>query len=198
MPRSFPAAEIGAAIGAAPVRWQPVVSGGYGSNTRHWRVELEDGSSAFVKDAGDEDAAGWLREERLVYTSLEAPFLPRFLGWHDESRTLLALEDLSAAHWPPPWRKGDVDAVLAALEELAATPAPSKLPSLEDLRERLNGWELVAADPKPLLSTGLVTGEWLQEALPVLLETGQTCDLAGDALIHLDVRSDTCASATGA
>ena len=190
MLRSFPAPELAAALGAAPARWEPVVSGGYGSNTLHWRVELDDGSSVFVKDANDEVSAGWLRDEHRVYRSLEAPFLARFLGWHDEERTLLVLEDLSAAHWPPPWRAGEVDAVLATLEEVAATPAPPGLPRLEELRARLNGWNLVADDPHPLLSTGLVTDEWLEAALPALVQAGDTCDLAGEALVHLDVRSD--------
>ena len=172
------------------MRWEPVVSGGYGSNSLHWRVELEDGSSAFVKEANDADSAGWLRDELRVYRSLEAPFLARFLGWHDDERTLLVLEDLAAAHWPPPWRPGEVDAVLAALDEVAATPAPPELPRLEGLRERLNGWRLVVDDPEPLLSTGLVTQTWLEAALPALLEAGETCDLSGHALVHLDVRSD--------
>lgn len=46
-----------------------------------------------------------------------APFLPRLLGWHDEDeRPVIALEDLSDAHWPPPWDVEQVDAVLACLE----------------------------------------------------------------------------------
>ncbi len=192
MQRSFPAAELAAALGSGstPVRWEQIVSGGYGSNTRHWRVELDDRSTAFVKDANDEDSASWLRDELRVYRSMEAPFLAGFLGWHDDTRTLLVLEDLSAAHWPPPWRQGEVDAVLAGLDEVALTRAPSELPRLEDLRDRLNGWRMVAEDPQPLLSTGLVTRDWLDARLPTLLEAGERCDLSGDALVHLDVRSD--------
>src|SRR6266536_5062989 len=97
LPRSFPEAEVTAVLGAAPVRRQPIRGGGYGSNTRRWCVELDDGRTAFVKLALDEDAAEWLRDEHRGYSSLEAPFLPRLLGWFDESSTLLAIEDLSAA-----------------------------------------------------------------------------------------------------
>jgi hypothetical protein len=61
---------------------------------------------------------------------------------------------------------------------------------LEQLRERLNGWDLVAEDPEPLLSTGLCSGEWFDSALPALRETAARCDLSGQALVHLDVRSD--------
>jgi Phosphotransferase enzyme family len=190
LPKRFPEAEVVAALGAAPLRSEPITGGGYGSNTRRWRVELDDGRAAFVKLALDEMAAEWLRDEHRVYSQLEAPFLPRFLGWHDDGETLLALEDLSDAHWPPPWQPGQIEQVLATLEQVAATPAPAGLPTLEDLRERLNGWELVAEDPKPILSSGLVTREWLDGALPALRKVGATCDLAGEALLHLDVRSD--------
>jgi hypothetical protein len=190
LPRSFPAAEIVAALGAAPLRHEPIVGGGYGSNTQRWRVELDDGRSAFVKLALDEQAAEWLRDEYRVYSALEAPFLPRFLGWYDDGTTLLALEDLSDAHWPPPWGPGQVELTFGALEEVAATPPPPGLPTLDDLRERLNGWELVAEDPEPILSTGLVNREWLELALPDLREAGATCDLGGEALLHLDIRSD--------
>ena len=177
--------------GAEPVRWAEILSGGYGSNSAHWRVELSDGDSAFVKVALDDMAAGWLRDERRLYTSLEAPFLPNLVGWYEGAQqTLLVLEDLSDAEWPPPWREGRVDAVLATLELLAETPAPSGLPTLESLRERLNGWELVAEDPEPLLATGLCSRAWLEAELPALREAGATCDLGGDSLVHLDVRSD--------
>ena len=173
-----------------PIGAEPITGGGYASNTKRWRVELDDCRTAFVKLALDEMAAESLRDEHRVYSELEATFLPRFLGWHDDERTLLALEDLSDAHWPPPWQPGQVEQVLATLERVAATPAPPGLPTLENLRERLNGWELVAEDPGPILSTGLVTREWLDSALPTLREAGATCDLSGDALLHLDVRSD--------
>jgi hypothetical protein len=190
LPKSFPAAEVAAATGAEPVRWTEVVSSGYGSNSAHWRVELADGGSAFVKVALDDMAAGWLRDEHRLYESLDAPFLPRFVGWHDGVATLLVLEDLSDAEWPPPWRDGRIDAVLATLDVLAATAAPAGLPPLEGLRERLNGWELVAEDPEPLLATGLCSRAWLEAALPTLRKAGATCDLSGDSLVHLDVRSD--------
>jgi aminoglycoside phosphotransferase (APT) family kinase protein len=80
--------------------------------------------------------------------------------------------------------------VCAALDELHATPPPAGLPLMADEREWLNGWELVAEDAEPLLSTGLCSRPWLEQALPTLLETGRTCALEGDSFLHLDVRSD--------
>ena len=190
MPRSFPEAEVAAALGGVPLRRQPILGGGYGSNTRRWRVELDDGRTAFVKLALDDVAAEWLRDEHRVYSSLEAPFMPELLGWYDDNSTLLAIEDLSAAYWPPPWQPGQVEQVLATLGDVAATAPPAGLTTLEELRERLNGWELVESDPEPLLTSGLVGRDWLERALPRLREAAAACDLSGDALLHLDVRSD--------
>ena len=190
MPKSFPEAELEAAAGAAPVeRWR-VRSGGYGTNSAHWCVDLADGRRVFVKVALDDAAAEWLRHEHRVYSAVEAPFIPELLGWHDGEQTLLAIADLSDAHWPPPWTPGQIDAVRAALDELHATPPPPDLPPIAAERESLNGWELVAEDPEPLLSTGLCSPPWLEAALPGLLETGRTCVLAGEAFLHHDVRSD--------
>src|SRR5439155_13075015 len=76
-PKSFPRAELAAASGSAPVRWQLLAApGGYAENTAKWRVELEDGRRVFVKHALDELAAGWLRAEHLVYAAVSARFLP--------------------------------------------------------------------------------------------------------------------------
>jgi hypothetical protein len=188
--RSFPQAEVAAAAGAAALSWQAVAGSGYAENTADWRVELEDGRRVFVKYALDDLAAGWLRKEHRVYAAVSAPFMPELVGWIDGDRPLLVLEDLGDAHWPPPWRDGDIDAVLAALELVAATPPPAGVPELEELHERLNGWALVAEDPEPLLATDLCTRDWLESALPALNEATTGCDLSGDALVHLDVRSD--------
>jgi hypothetical protein len=190
LPKSFPEAELEAAAGAAPVERRRVRSSGYGTNSAHWCVDLADGRRAFVKVALDDAAAEWLRQEHRVYSAVEAPFIPELVGWHDGEQTLLAIADLSDAHWPPPWTPGHIDAVRAALDELHAATPPPDLPPIAAERESLNGWELVAEDPEPLLSTGLCSAPWLKAALPSLLEAGRTCVLAGEAFLHLDVRSD--------
>ena len=193
MPKSFPRAEVAAAAGAEPLRWDPVVSRGYGLNKSHWRVKLADGRRVFVKVALDADATAWLRDELRVYEAVRAPFLPEFVGAHHDGQTVLVLEDLSEAYWPPPWREGDVESVLATLEQVAGvTPPP--LPGVD--RRRWNGWIDVAEDPAPLLGAGLCSRRWLETALPVLLEAGETCDLGGGSLLHLDVRSDNLCFAT--
>ena len=66
----------------------------------------------------DDAAAEWLRQEHCVYSAVKAPFIPELVGWHDGERTLLAIADLSDAHWPPPWTPGQTDAVRVTLDEL--------------------------------------------------------------------------------
>ncbi|HYT51851.1 MAG TPA: hypothetical protein VEL10_06575 [Gaiellaceae bacterium] len=190
MPNSFPQAELEQATGSAPVAWEAVASRGYGRINAHWRVQLADGRRAFVKVALDELAAGWLRDEHRIYAAVTGSFLPALLGWYDEHTTLLAIEDLGDAFWPPPWTDERIAAVRRALAELHAKPAPPGTPALESIRETFAGWPLVADDTRPLLSTGLCTREWLEAALPVLLEVAAAVDLGGGALLHLDVRSD--------
>ena len=191
MPKSFPQTELAAATGATPVRWQVVRGSGYGTNTTKWSVELDDGRRVFVKFALDDLASDWLRDEWRVYGSLSADFLPELVAWHDSGgTTFLILEDLADAHWPPPWLPGQVSLVLEALEEVHAAKPPPAMPFLADLRGELDGWPAVAADPEPFLSTGVCSREWLAAALPQLTRASAECELAGEALVHFDLRGD--------
>jgi hypothetical protein len=184
------AERVAHAVGVAPVSATAPLGAGYAHNER-WLVRLADDRTAFVKAAVDELSAQWLRVEHDVYAAVEGDFLPAMLGWHDDgAQPVLVLEDLSAAHWPPPWSSAQVRQVLDALERIAATPPPEGVPSLEELRADLAGWELVAEDPQPFLSLGLCSPRWLEAALPVLLAAAQDCVLAGDSFLHFDIRSD--------
>lgn len=187
---TFPAPDVARAVGEDIVRWDPVAGSGYGINTARWRVELADDRTVFVKIALDDLAAGWLRKEHNVYASVAGSFIPQLRGWHDAEVTLLAIEDLSDAQWPPPWPPRGVEAVLAALEDVHATAPPPGLEPLEDDRDSLDGWPRIAADPIPFLSLGVCSAEWLDAALPKLAAASAACELVGDAFLHLDVRSD--------
>jgi hypothetical protein len=165
-----------------------ILGGGY-TLMEHWLVELEDGTPAFAKVAVDEPTAGFLRDEHRVYSQVEGSFLPAFLGWDDDGeRPILLVEDLSEAHWPPPWREGDVEAVLAALDEIHTAPPPAGLRRLT--LDEFHTWREVEADPEPFLSLGLVSAGWFQRALPHLLDATDRCVVEGGALLHLDTRSD--------
>jgi Ser/Thr protein kinase RdoA (MazF antagonist) len=182
---------VGAAVRAAVVGWRRVESGGYGRVNAHWRVELGDGTSTFVKQALTDEADEWLRKEQRAYESLSGSFLPELRGSGEASgRTFVALEDLGGADWPPPWSDARIGAVLRALDELHQTSAPSWLPALQDMHDAVVGWGDVAADPEPLLRTGACSQAWLERALPELLDAVRPPVLAGDAVLHFDVRSD--------
>jgi hypothetical protein len=154
-------------------------------------VTLADGRRVFAKLAVSDDTAGYLRDEQAVYSQLSGAFLPRMLGWDDDGdRPLLVIEDMSEAHWPPPWRPGDVEAVVAALEQLWACRPPGALQPVEQERADMTRWPRVAENPAPLLSVGVCGREWLEAHLPVLTEAADAAPLDGGSPLHLDVRSD--------
>jgi hypothetical protein len=184
--------EIQSVAGARVVSTEPVAGRGY-THARRERAFLDDGRTVFVKSAVDGLSAGWLRAEIAVYTSVRGSFLPEFLGHAEqEGLPLLVLEDLGDAHWPPPWRDGDVDAVLRAVADVATTPPPPGLSRLPD-GWLADEWAAVERDPEPFLSSGVCSRPWLDRHLTALRDAAERAPFAGDALLHLDVRSDNIA-----
>lgn len=182
--------RIERALGSRPVRYEPR-DGGYSTADR-FAVTLADGRRAFVKSSDAENLAGWIRREHEVYANLSGSFIPELLGWDDDGgRPVLALEDLSDADWTPRWDAQRVDAVRAALAELASSTPP---PNTRDVRVTFAGlwgrWEEVGADPEPFLSVGLRDRAWLDRSLPTIVEAAARAPVAGDDVCHLDVRSD--------
>lgn len=171
-------------------------TGGY---TRALRAlaTFADGSTAFLKAATEGDTARWITREIAVYEALgEKPFLPRYYGAAKQDGNdmpVLVLEDLTAAHWGPPWRDGDVEKVLdilAAVRRCAPLFPEGFLPSQEAERASLASWHKVAANPEPFLALGFCSRAWLEAAMPILLRADETAPLDGTDLVHQDVRSD--------
>ncbi|HEV8564384.1 MAG TPA: phosphotransferase [Actinomycetota bacterium] len=179
------------ALNGTPVAWREVSRGGQTAAGR-WIATLDDGRSAFVKIGWTLDTASWVRDEHLFYARTRGlPFVPRMIGWDDDGESpVLALEDLSGAHWPPAWRPGDVDAVLAALAAVAATAPPPDVPNAVESQFGLDGWPEIEVDPGPFLALELCSAAWLENALPIFREAAPRAQLDGDALLHFDVRSD--------
>jgi hypothetical protein len=179
------------ALGAMPIAWRAVP--GHGApTTRRFVVRLPDDPSAFVKIAGLDYVADWFRDEHVAYQALEGmPFLPRLLGWDDDGLApALAIEDLSAAEWPPPWHRSKVDAVLASLDAVhGATPRRS-LPPADERQFGLDSWPDVARDPGPFLGTEICSPGWLSAHLPTLTEASAAARIDGDRVLHFDIRSD--------
>jgi Ser/Thr protein kinase RdoA (MazF antagonist) len=173
--------------------WRPV-TGGYTAAAR-FTARRANGTRVFVKAATSAPTCEGLHAEWRVYASVRGPFLPAVVGFDPSpSAPVLLLEDLSSAHWPPPWRSGDVEAVRRALAAIARATPPESLPEAEThYRADFSGWARVAQDPAPFLSLGLASAAWLARALPTLVRAEQAAVLAGAALLHLDVRSDNIA-----
>jgi len=175
-------------LGTEAENWARVVSRGYSIN-EHWTAGFADGSRAFLKLASVDPSPQWVRDERHVFECVDGAFMPLFLGFEDGDQPLLILEDmLPDARWPPPWHPGDIDSVLAALREVAAAPLKGELPRLA--ASGTPGWHDVARDPGPFLGLDVVSAEWIERSLPALLEASDSTPLAGESLVHGDVRSD--------
>lgn len=180
------AARVEKLLGWAPERWRPVV-GGYTSAAR-FAVAAGD-RTGFVKIATTEVTAGQINREITAYSGISGSFVPRLLAAAPHATVpILIIEDLSTATWPPPWTDALLGEVLDAVAAMHRTPTDLAHGGL--LHGREAGWPSVAANPEPFLSLGLVSSQWLEQALPALLAAEAACVLTGDALTHLDLRSD--------
>jgi thiamine kinase-like enzyme len=179
------------AIGVEPVAWRTVTRGGQTASSR-WIATLPDGSSAFVKIAYTLDTAAWIRDEHLFYAQhRDLPFTAEMLGWSDDGeRPVLVLEDLSSADWPPPWDRERVDAVVRALEHVAATEPSQEIPPVMQSQFDRSGWPEVAEDLEAFLALGLCDAAWIEANLAALADAARAAVIEGDALLHMDVRSD--------
>ncbi|QYO75736.1 aminoglycoside phosphotransferase family protein [Devosia salina] len=179
-------ARITRILGWRPDDWRPV-AGGYTAAAR-FRVS-DERRSAFVKIATTPTTAAMLHREIKAYDSISAPFMPPLYGVDaDTDRPMLVIEDLSDATWPPPWTKPHIRQVFDAIAQLHQTTAA--LPAAGTLSGQHAGWPQIARDPDPFLSLNLVTSAWLDRWLQTLVDAEAACVQTGDALVHLDLRSD--------
>ena len=188
-------AAVGRVAGMRVATLEPLAHAGGFSPALRLRARFAGGATAFVKVATNDSTAEWIHRETAVYETLgDQPFLARFGGAGDaDGVPFLLLEDLTGAHWPAPWRPGDVDRVLTMLAQMhpcAARFAPGFLHSQGDDRAEFASWHAVAADPEPFLALGFCPRAWLDAALPTLLHADETVVLGGTDLVHQDVRSD--------
>jgi thiamine kinase-like enzyme len=187
MPDAEVQARIQALLGRQPVAFRRI-EGGY-TPARRWLVDLGE-ATCFVKVATTPLTATLLRREARAYAAVQGPFTPTLLGWADHPvAPLLIIEDLSKADWPPPWDTARVDQVLAQMEQMHNTHAA--LPTFQEVHgARGDNWAAVAANPVAFLALGMVTSQWLDQALPTLIEAERRCVVEGDAVTHWDIRSD--------
>ena len=109
------------------------------------------------------------------------------LAYDEEEPPLLILEDLTGNAWPPPWTASRVDRVLDSLATIHGSQA--SVPEYQDIFTH-RGWHEVASHPEAFLSIRVASESWLTKCLPILLEAHDRVEPEGNALVHLDVRSD--------
>lgn len=189
--------RLAAIVGAEPLDWAQR-AGGY-STAERYTVTLDDGRRVFVKAARPEHMAGWLRREHEVYVSLQGSFIPQLIGFDDDGqRPMLVIEDLSDADWTPHWTPERIELIRGALDELhASAPPPNTNPIRETYTSWFGRWRIVESDPDPFLSLGLRSPDWLADRLPAIIETADAAPVDGDAVTHLDVRSDNVCTLDG-
>ncbi|NJC84348.1 aminoglycoside phosphotransferase family protein [Planosporangium mesophilum] len=168
--------------------------GGFSPGTAD-RIRTAAGRRAFVKAVSptqNEVSTDLHRREAHVTAALpEYAPTPRLLGCYDDGYWVaLVLQDVEGRHPRTPWRPDELEAVLTTLGDLAVTLTPSPLPGVPSAVDHLSGnfagWRRVAADPPPDLDP------WTSAHLPVLcaLADQATASLAGDTLVHNDIRAD--------
>ncbi len=154
---------------------------------------LADGRGAFVKAVSptqNPDSPDMLRREVVVGRALPPDVAaPRLRAAYDDGEWVAAAWQLIEGHQPGgPWTGADLGAVFEALAALAVQTDPSPIEGLPRWADHCpRGWALLAADPP---STGL--DDWTHRHLDRLasIEAGWAEAVAGDALLHNDIRSD--------
>jgi aminoglycoside phosphotransferase (APT) family kinase protein len=160
------------------------------------RLQAADGRRVFIKAVGPEPNPTspeiHRREARIVPLLPATAPVPRLLWSYDEGEggwVLLLFEDVEGLHPQEPWREEELARVIETLRQLARalTPAPATLVSASDRFEReICGWRALQQERPAMLD------DWSCRHLEALaaLEATAPEAVAGDTLLHLDVRAD--------
>ena len=162
------------------------------------RLRTSDGRRVFIKAVGPEPnplAPEFHRREARVAAALpeEAP-VPRLLWSHDEGGwVVLVFEDVEGRNPAVPWRAEELDQTLQALAALSELLTPSPLaPGV--VVGHAEEWSVVAGRHWERLAEERPAGldAWPARRLEELakLEAEAPLAVAGDTLLHLDVRAD--------
>jgi aminoglycoside phosphotransferase (APT) family kinase protein len=164
------------------------------------RVRCADGRRLFVKAASAEvnpDTPRLHRQEARVLADLDSLIgegdlpVPRLWGTVELGPWFALVLDDVAGHQPElPWQDRELDSVLAALDQLAATltPAPVKVPAIDQYLEAdFTGWRTLARTPGDDR-----IDPWSRTRLADLaaLEATWAARTTGTTLLHLDIRAD--------
>lgn len=152
------------------------------------RARLADGAGVFIKAAHLPTAPGAAshhRREIAVAQQLpsEAP-VPRLLHAHDDGQwVVLAFEEIPGNLPEQPWRRADLDRVLAAIPDLVAALTPAPVDTSRLASPRLGGWRDLAEH-----SDGVrALSGWAVDHLDELVALEAAADVAGTTLLHGDL-----------
>jgi aminoglycoside phosphotransferase (APT) family kinase protein len=168
--------------------------GGFSPGTAD-RVVTATGRRAFVKAVGvhqNEHSPAIHRKEAAIAAALpDSVPAPSLIGIFDDGTWVaLVLTDVEGRHPHTPWESPEVSLVLDALQELSRTPLPpalEHLPRLEHaLAEAFQGWTRIRAAPPEQCDPWILRN---LDILERLAESGLE-DLAGESLVHTDIRAD--------
>lgn len=201
-------AEVPARVRAAVETWlgSPVVEAktqpaGFSPGVAA-RLRTASGRRVFAKAIGPEPNPRAVqfhrREARNMAMMLADVAVPRLLWAYDEGDggwVVLIFEEIDGHHPAEPWRLDELDRVLHALDALSARLTPSPLPAGEvesatgKFEYGMRGWRTLHNEPSTL--TGALD-PWSQRHLAALaqLEAEAPEAVAGDTLLHFDIRAD--------
>jgi len=156
-------------------------------------LECADGSTHFVKAASVRAQgmfAAAYREEARKLTLLPPTVPAPRLAWViDDEWVALGIDHVDGRHPARPWRRDDLDACLDALETVVAelSPPPEEMglgDTSQEFASFLAHWDDLRASPPdlPLLA------EHLEAAAALAARYAEV--MAGDTLVHTDVRDD--------
>ncbi|MCL2455599.1 MAG: aminoglycoside phosphotransferase family protein [Micrococcales bacterium] len=167
-------------------------------------LETADGRAVFVKAVSPREnpRSPELARAEIRHASAmpDEILVPRLLWWDDDGEWVVSGWEAVSGRTPQiPWQADELRLVLDAIDRLAqARPRPGHaLPTTPELlREDFAGWTRIAsADPglrDRLVATFGDDGRWAVENLDALVRWEEEAlqVLAGDHLVHGDLRSD--------
>ena len=159
------------------------------------RVRLDDGRRVFLKAVSEQanpDTPDIHRREARVLAALppSAPIARLLWSYDDAGWVALCLEDVDGRHPGEPWTDSDLNDVIATVEKMSRDLTPSPI-QVDDtvpafFRRTVNGWGIAMERDETRLDA------WVHRNLARLaeLESRAPGMVAGDALVHCDVRAD--------
>lgn len=187
-------AGIEAVIGGGVVVTAVSQSGGFSPGSAD-RVVTADGRRAFVKAVSsiqNERSPSLHRAEANVVGQLPSnSYVPALLGVYDDGAWVgLVFEDLDGHAPALPWNAAELEAAMTTLRQMARDFTPNPVPHLPSITSSyatvFAGWERIRTEPPADLDS------WASQHLDDLcpLAACGLASLAGDTLLHTDIRAD--------